>query len=223
MPNTAGVLCSLLVVNIRGLWLHVNAWVSCDMSGIVNQRCRKGNKKTCDMHHTPSISIHRKANLAHIPIRFFFSGACNVLSRMIFSFVRWSLLIKESHSPSPFGSENLIIGEPCRWRAIFPRWRDLEYLSFGRMRIRIVGRVDILRVDTRLWIDLYVACDSQKCVFKWMYLADVGYLQETGSRKVIFLLIFMRVLFLHGLWSDDNETKVKKLCKITTFINGLSD
>lgn len=56
--------------------------------------------------------------------------------------------------------------------------------------------------------------DSLKCASNWMYLADVGHLQEIGSRKDIFLLVFVSVLFLHGLWGDDIETKVKKLSDI---------
>lgn len=123
----------------------------------------KGAKKTGDMHHTPSKSIHRKTNLAVFSLDFF-SGACKMFGAEWYfklSFVCWSLLIKESDSPSPFGSENLIIGAPCRRRAIFPRWRDLEYLYF---EIPNDEGIVNLRVDTRLWNDLY----AESCgVYGW--------------------------------------------------------
>ncbi len=43
-----------------------------------------------------------------------------------------------------------------------------------------------------------------------MYLADVGYGQEIGSGKDIFLLIFTSMRLLGGLGGNDTETEVRK-------------
>lgn len=55
-----------------------------------------------------------------------------------------------------------------------------------------------------------------------MYLADVGYSQETGSGKDIFLLIFTSMQFLGGLGGNDTETEVRKQCSVWKLQNSLT-